>query len=86
MGFCNILSKEYKITKPTSWEMVQILYPDVTKKPIDLKEDVIGKVYPPAFIHFNLPNEKTLKYHETEFGRFEHYLMLQDTYNLEQQI
>ena len=76
-GFCETLVNHFKLTKPTSWEMVQILYPDIARKQIDLKEDVIGKVYGPAFIHFNLPNEKSLLYHETEFGRFEHYLMLQ---------
>lgn len=81
-GYCDVLGKNYKLTKPTSWEMVQILHPDTASKAINLKEHVIGKVKLPAFINFHLPNEESLQYHDTEFGRFEHYLMHQPLHQM----
>ncbi len=81
-GFCNVISKNLRLTKPTSWELLSILKPDVAARSIDLKNDIIGKVPIPPILTLNVSNEEQLRYHETAFGRFEYYLFSQPVVEL----
>jgi hypothetical protein len=81
-GFCSIISKNLRLTKPTSWELLSILKPNLAAKAIDLKNDIIGKVPVPPILSLNVQSEENLNYHETIFGRFEYYLFNQPAVEL----
>jgi hypothetical protein len=76
-GFCAILAKNLRLTRPTSWEVFSLLKPDFAAKSIDLKNDIFGKVPIPPILTLKVQDEENLRYHETVFGRFEYYLFSQ---------
>lgn len=78
-GLCSTITEHYKITYPTSWEMLNILDPVHINREIDFKNEILGKsMPPPPIFKINLMGEKPTKYHDTAFGRFEHFLFLKE--------
>jgi hypothetical protein len=79
-GYCDIISESFALTKPISWEIINLIDPSKATLKIDLKNDISGKRPVPPIFQINFINEKPIQYWNTAFGKLEHELSQMPTY------
>lgn len=84
-GFCSHISKYYKLTQPTSWEMINILDPEFIASKPDFEKEILGKIMPPPpiLIINDIKDEKPIFYPNTSFGRLEQLLFTMPLFSVE---
>jgi hypothetical protein len=72
-GICDVISRNFRLTNPTSWEIENIINPDIIIDSEEIKARFYDRIPSPPIKNITLGNKST-DYYKTAFGKLEDLL------------